>query len=109
MYVKINDKKIPFIDYTSFFDRFIGLMFKLDHIETGLRFPKCNSIHTMFMCQKIDVIMTDDNDEILYLYPNLKSERIIFPKKNVYYTYELPIGSIQNLKVGDFLHVYHEK
>ena len=103
------DKKIEFSDCNSFGKRLVGFMFRLEPIKEGLRFPNCNSIHTIFMCQPIDVIMTDQNDEILYLYPNLKSERVILPKKKVYYTYELPVGSVQNLKVGDFLPVYQEK
>ena len=40
------------------------------------------------MFQNIDVIMTDKTNKILYTYENIKPNRIILPKKNVYYTYE---------------------
>ena len=60
------------------------------NINYGLCFPKCNSIHTFFMLENIDVIMTDKNYNILYIYKNLKPNKIILPKKNVYYTFELP-------------------
>lgn len=76
-------------------------MFKKKKIDYGLCFPRCNSIHTFFMLQPIDVIMTDKNNKILYIYSNLKPWKIILPKKNVYYTYELPIGSTNDLKVND--------
>jgi uncharacterized membrane protein (UPF0127 family) len=40
----------------------------------------------------IDVVMTDKNFNILYIYKNLKPNKIIFPKKKVYYTFELPVN-----------------
>ena len=65
-------------------------MFK-KNINYGLCFPRCNSIHTFFMQKPIDVIMTDKNYNILYIYKVLKPNKIILPKKNVYYTFEFPI------------------
>ena len=87
--------------YIKFKDRVIGLMFKRKKIDYGICFPKCNSIHTFFMFQPIDVVMTDINHKILYIYPNFKPWKIILPKKNVYYTYELPLGSCDNLKINE--------
>lgn len=89
----------------TFYNRLIGFMFKIKKINYGLCFPKCNSIHTFFMFQTIDIIMTNKNNKILYLFPNLKPNRIIMPKKNVYYTYELPIDSIKKLKLNDFFDI----
>ena len=66
-------------------------MFK-KNINYGLCFPKCNSIHTFFMKEKIDVIMTDIDYNILYIYKNLSPSKIILPKKKVYYTFEFPKG-----------------
>ncbi|MDD6224006.1 MAG: hypothetical protein PUB18_03305 [bacterium] len=105
MYVIIQGKRIPFRDSVKFLERFKGFMFVLKPIEVGLRFPKRCFLHTYFICQDIDIIMTDKNHKIIKLYPNFASERIIFPKRGVYYTYELPCGSIQKLKVGDILKV----
>ena len=45
------------------------------------------------MFQNIDVIMTDKRNHILYIYENIKPNHIIFPKKDVYYTYELSHNS----------------
>lgn len=109
MYVVINGIKIPFKDCLNFKERFKGFMFKLDEITEGLRFPHCRSIHTYFMCQNIDIVMTDKNNVIKKIYPNFRSEKIIFPKKGVYYTYELPVGCAQYLNIGDTLKIITNK
>lgn len=105
MYLFVNKKKIEIIDCLSFSSRLMGFMFQKDKIITGKRFPKCNSIHTFFMKQKIDVIMTDKNNKIVKIFRNLKSNRIIFPQKNVYYTYELPLEVSTVYKVNDILEI----
>lgn len=94
MYIIKNDKKLKVKVCNNIIDRFLGFMFK-KNIECALCFPKCNSIHTFFMLKPIDVIMTDKNYNILYVYKNFKPNKIILPKKNVYYTFELPINTIK--------------
>jgi uncharacterized membrane protein (UPF0127 family) len=97
--VKINVKQldIKIIECKGMFNRAKGFMFKKRKINYGLLFKKCNAIHTFFMYQPIDVVMTDKENNILYLYENLLSNKIIWPKKNVYNTYELPIGTIKQI------------
>ena len=64
-----------------------------------MRFGKCNSIHTFFMSTNIDVIMTDRDDNVLFVFKNVKPWKVILPKKGVCNTYELPSGSIKtNIK-----------
>ena len=77
----------------NFFNRFKGFMFT-KNINYGLCFPRCNSIHTIFMFKPIDVIMTDKDYKVLYIFKNVKPYRIILPKKNVYYTFEFPINKL---------------
>ena len=77
----------------NFFNRFKGFMFT-KNINYGLCFPRCNSIHTIFMFKPIDVIMTDKDYKVLYIFKNDKPYRIILPKKNVYYTFEFPINKL---------------
>ena len=89
--------------YNNIYNRFKGFMFK-KNINYGLCFPKCNSIHTFFMKEYIDVIMTDKNYNILYTFKNLKPNKIILPKKNVYYTFELPINKF-NFKTNEKIKV----
>lgn len=106
----INPKdKISIEECDTFWKRFKGFMFKRKKIISGKRFPKCNSIHTFFMFQNIDVIMTDQNNQIIKIYPNLKKRRIILPKKYVYYTYELPLGTYKYYQIGDYLKIELEK
>ena len=87
----------------NIFNRFLGFMFK-KNINYGLCFPRCNSIHTFFMKQCIDVVMTDKNYNILYVFKNIKPNKIILSKKNVYYTFELPINKF-NFKTNEKLQV----
>ena len=78
--MKINNIEIK--DYHKFKDKFKGLMFK-KNINYGIKM-KCNGIHTFFMKENIDVILTNKENKILYIIKNLKPNKIIFPKKNVY-------------------------
>ena len=93
MKIIVSNKEIPLHVADNYFKRLKGLMFK-KNIDYALLFKKCNGIHTFFMKEENDVILTDKNNNILYTYTNLKPWKIILPKKNVYNTYELPKGSI---------------
>lgn len=88
--MKTNLKKenITIKHCNTFFKRLIGMSFKIKNQPYIYCFPKCNSIHTFFMFQNIDIIMTDKNNNVVYTRENMKPNRIILPKKNVYYTYE---------------------
>lgn len=77
----------------SFKSRLMGFMFK-KNFDYALCFPKCNSIHTFFMREKIDVYMTDKDYNILYIKKNMKPWKVILPKKGVYYTFEFPINKV---------------
>ena len=94
--------KIDIYEAKTFKERLFGLMFK-KNINYGLLFKNCNSIHTFFMKENIDVVMTDKNNKVIYIKKNMKKNRIILPKKNVYKTYEFPANFIKNLKVNDKL------
>lgn len=98
MKVLIDKKKYSLVDCISFSERFKGLMF-VKNFDYCMRFSKCNSIHTFFMSTNIDVVMTDKDDNVLFIFKNVKPWRVILPKKDVYNTYELPSGSIKtNIK-----------
>ena len=93
----IKDINIKVKECKTFKERLIGLMFK-KNINYGLLFKKCNSIHTFFMLEPIDIIMTDKHDNIIYTYSNLKPWKIILPKKGVINTYEFPKNTIKKLQ-----------
>lgn len=60
------------------------------NIDHALFFDHCNSIHTFFMKEAIDVILCDKENRILYYYAHVLPNRIILPKKGVSRVYELP-------------------
>jgi len=93
MKIIINNKKINLIEAKTFKQKLLGLMFK-KNINYCLRL-KTNSIHTFFMKENIDIVMTDKNNNIIYIFKNIPKNKIII-KKNVYYTYEFPNNYIDN-------------
>lgn len=103
MYLIIKNKKIFIKKCDHFFSKLRGFTLK-KNINYGIRLKKCNSIHTFFMKEKIDIIMTDKNNKVIKVYNNLKKNKIILPQKNVYYTYELP-NNYNDYKIGDTLNI----
>lgn len=91
MKLKYDNKEIKLIECKSFFSRLKGFMFKRN-INYALLFDKCNSIHTFFMKEKIDVIMLDKDNVIRYYYKNLDKNKIVWPKHNACKTIELPVN-----------------
>ena len=75
----------------------MGLMFKKD--ITPICFPKCKSIHTFFMRQNIDVVMTDKESKVIAIYKNVSKNKIIMNRK-AYNTYELPVDKYK-IKLND--------
>lgn len=99
-----NKNKIDIVIINGIINKFKGLKFILKPLKEGYRF-RSKYANTYLLCQKVDIIMTDKTDTILYMYNNVKSEKIIFPKRKVYYTYFLPTGTNQSLKVGQKLNL----
>ena len=90
MYIIDNKNKYEIKMCIKFKDRLLGLMFK-KNIDKILCFPNCNSIHTFFMLNNIDVYMCDKDYNILYIYKNLKPFKIILPKNKVKYVFETKV------------------
>lgn len=86
-------KSVDIKEAKSFKERLLGFMFK-KNIKYGLLFNNCSSIHTFFMKEEIDVLFTDNNDNILKSYKSLKPWKIIIAPKGTKKTYELPKGTI---------------
>ncbi len=86
-----KEKSIELIHCKSFYSRLKGFMFE-KNINHALLFDRCNSIHTFFMKENIDVIMCDKDNKILYYFKNLKKNKVILPKGNVCKTIELPVN-----------------
>lgn len=105
MKIIIKNKEIKIKKLKSIINKFKGLMFVKDPIDYGIVLVKCNSIHTFFMKQNIDICITDKNNKILYLKSNLCKNKIILPIKNGYYTYELPLDSVKDLNINEYLNI----
>ena len=88
---KYNNVEIKEAD--TFYKRLFGLMFK-KNINYGLLFKNCRSIHTFFMKEKIDIIATDINDNIIKTYKNVKPRRIIIAPIGTKNIYELPKNTL---------------
>lgn len=89
--MKLSDgnKDITLYECKSFYTRFMGFMGK-KNINNALLFDKCNSIHTFFMKDNIDVIMCDSDNIVLCYYKDLGKNKVILPKKNVKKVFETP-------------------
>ena len=90
MKIVVNDNEIKVRECNNFISRLRGFMFYKKKIDYALLFNKCNSIHTFFMKENIDVIMCDKENNILYFYKNLSKNKIILPKKGVSKVIETP-------------------
>lgn len=95
----LKNKEIILKDCIKFRDKLLGFMFKRN-INYALRF-KCKSIHTFFMKENIDIIITDKNNKVISIHNNFKQNRILINLKS-YYIYELP-KNYNTYKTGDIL------
>lgn len=105
MYLQVKNKKIKIIELTGFWNRFKGLKFVLEPIDYGIKFSKKKFVTTNFLCQKIDIVLTDKEDNILYMYKKMNTEKYIFPKRKVYNVYFLPLNTVKKLKLNTKLKI----
>ena len=104
MTLTTNKNKYTIIIAKSFLKRLWGLMGQKD-INYGMLFPKCNSIHTFFMKENIDIIGLDENNEVIYKYENLPKNKIIkinYERKKTSIL-ELPKHASSKIKIGTIL------
>ena len=106
MNLLINNKEINIKYANTFLLRLCGLIGK-KNINYGIFFPNCNSIHTFFMKEEIDVLMLNKNYQVKYIYRNLKSNKIIY-HKGIKYVLELPKNTIGNIKINDYIKIETE-
>lgn len=104
MTLKIGKNEYEIVVANSFKQRLKGLMGE-ENINYGMLFPNCNSIHTFFMKEAIDVVGLDINNEIIYKYENLDKNQIvkINNDQNKTSILELPKNASKKLKIGQIL------
>ena len=98
-----QNKEINLTKCSTFYSRFKGFMLT-KNIDKALLFDNCNSIHTFFMKENIDVIMCNKDNIILYYYQNLPPNHIILPKKKVTKVFELP-AKYFNIKLSERMEI----
>lgn len=101
MYLLINNKKLEIKEAITFKDRLYGLMGKTN-IDYGMLFPNCNSIHTFFMKENIDIIGINKDNIVIYKYENLPKNQIIKINNKVNETsiLELPVGLAKYIEIN---------
>lgn len=102
MRILINQKEQDFTLCNNFKTRFLGLMGK-KNIQDIYVFPHCNSIHTFFMREPIDVVLLKKDGTVIKTIENLKPWRMIIPQKNVYWVIELPKKMLKTKELQFFL------
>ena len=92
---------------SSFFLRLKGLLGnKSISPNEGMLFPKCNSIHTLFMRFPIDCIFLNDNNAVVKICENLSPWKVcVEPKASK--VLEMAAGTItrQNLRKDEVLEI----
>lgn len=105
MKTKIAKKKIEINEINGFFNRYKCMKFQLETLKEGYLFKKRKFLSTYFFCQRVDVVMTDKENTIIYMYHNLKSEKRIHYKRKVFNTFILPLNSCEKLEIGKKLKI----
>lgn len=109
MYIKINGKQLKLEEKTTFKERFKSLKFNFNKLNHAIKFPKKKVLNTVFFVQKIDIVLTDKDEKIVYLEENVRSERYFIHKRKTYNIYLLPLGSVKHLAIGDTIKIYNKK
>ncbi|MDR1086760.1 MAG: DUF192 domain-containing protein [Endomicrobium sp.] len=91
--IKLN---IRVVKAQTFWQRFIGLMFK-KNIKYSVLFKNCKSVHTFFMHFNLDVIFLDRDNRVIKIVKQLKPFRIVLPVKNAVSIVEMPSNAIENV------------
>ena len=104
MILNIGSKEYKIVVANDFKSRLVGLMGKTN-IDYGMLFPNCNSIHTFFMKEEIDIVGLDINHEVIYKAECVSKNQVIRVKneQNKTSILELPKNASKKLKIGQIL------
>lgn len=100
MYIKIEKKKYDVIYLNTFWLKLKSLKFYLEPIE-DIYMMRRKGLTTYWFCQNVDIIGTDKDNKIIYIYKKFKADKILLPRKKVFYIYLTPVGVSNSFKVGD--------
>lgn len=103
MYLIINNKKLKIEELTTFKQKFKSLKFNFIQIDKAIKLTNKKLINTYFFCQKVDLVVTNKNEIIIYKEEKVPTEKMYFPKKNTKNIYFLPLNTAKYLNIGDVL------
>ena len=85
----------------TFWQKLIGKTFS----DNACLLQNCNSIHTLFMNEPIDIVFIDINGVVIKIIENLPCRSVVFPVKNAKHVIEFNAGFIKSAKInlGDIL------
>ncbi|MBQ6477091.1 MAG: hypothetical protein IJI43_01460 [Bacilli bacterium] len=106
MYIKVNNKKLNLVELKTFKERFKSLKFNFETLNYAIKFPNKRILNTIFFVQKVDVMITDKDDKIIYLKKNVRSEKYFIHKRGGKDIYILPLGTIDKLNIGKKINSY---
>lgn len=104
----IQKRKLKINKIDSFWNRFKCMKFKLETLKEAYLFENKKYISTYFFCQKVDIIMTDENNNITYLSEKVKSEKIILRKGKTKNIYIVPLETVKYLTIEKKLSIQKE-
>ncbi len=79
----------------SFFEKLLGKFFS----SKPVILENCNSIHTIFMRKKIDVIFLDKDNKVIKKRSNILPNKIILPTHKAKRIIEFHAGFIKSAKI----------
>ena len=100
MYIKIEKKKYDVIYLNTFWLKLKSLKFYLEPI-VDIYMMRRKGLTTYWFCQNVDIIETDKDNKIIYIYKKFKADKILLPRRKVLYIYLTPVGVSDSFKVGD--------
>lgn len=105
MYLRIDNYIYKIFIAKTFKQKILGLIGQTN-INYGLLIPKCNSIHTYFMKENIDVIGFNSlTNEVIFKYENVSPNQVVYinnKQKNTSIL-ELPKYASKSIKIHDIL------
>ena len=103
MKLRYQNKEINLTECKTFYSRFKGFM-GTRNINSALLFNHCNSVHTFFMKENIDIIFCNEENIIVSYFKNISPNKVILPQKKATKTIELP-PNYYHLKIGQRLEI----
>ncbi len=86
----------------NFFERFLGLMGKKNITQRDvIVFPNCNSIHTFFMRENIDVIFVSASGIVTSIFYSLRPWKLLLPQKHAAHCIEMPCEESKKLGISE--------